>query len=58
MSHTAIILYRHIDPTFLHIPITIQPPAAATSYIIMKYVPETYMPLKYMPHMNSLQSTM
>ena len=37
----------HVDSTYLHI--KVQPTTTATSYIIVKYVPETNMLLK--PHM-------
>ena len=46
MNHWAIILYRHIDPTFVYISIKMQPTSLHTAYIIAKYVPKTKMPVK------------
>ena len=67
MSHTAIMLNEHTDPTYLSISTKIEPTATATSHLIATYVPETNMPLKstcettvsvYISHMNSMQSIM
>ena len=47
MSHTAIMLKGHTDPTFLHMCATIQPTAISTSHGIAMYLPATNMPLKW-----------
>ena len=44
--HTATMLHRHTDPTFLYISTIIQPTATDALHIFAKYVPETKMPLK------------
>ena len=49
MNHTAIMLYGHIDPMFLHKPAKTQTPAISTSLVIAMYGPATNMPLN-MPH--------
>ena len=45
MSHTAIMLNGHVDPTYLPIATRIQSSATASSHIIAKYVPEQICPL-------------
>ena len=47
MSHVAIMLKGHADPTYLSISAKMQPTVAATLYIIAKNVPETILPVKY-----------
>ena len=46
MSHTPIMLYGHIDPTFFSHMCQTQPTAISTSYVIVIYVPATNVPLK------------
>ena len=57
LTHRAIKLYRHIDPTFLTMSTKIHTPATATSHIVVKYVPETNMPLKYQIYANYCMHT-
>ena len=46
MSHTAIMLHEHIDPTFMYMYAKTQAYAIPTSQAIAMYVPATNMPLK------------
>ena len=46
ISHTAIMLHAHIDPTFLHMSAKMQETSISTLHVIDMHVPATNMPLK------------